>query len=175
MTPSSTNDKTKINKADVIGQSIDEIWARFGSIGENNWLDTADTWLVLSNGYIIRVPYCCYSNWYTDTIAYGAKCIERKSNTDKQPNLFRFARLFHRPNPKKQQIVGSRIVAIYSQASDEIPEESALLQLDDGRVITEILVAPHGTGAAGLHILNADEFTELKNKSDLQSFFSDGT
>ena len=175
----SNGERTFLDKEQILNQRIVGIWQRFGSIGMGDWLDTADTWLELETGVFIRVPMSGTGHVEAYSLPLDAQKIEPSPKKGRLLALFEavlnLVNLAPTSGKDMDEIVGATIVGIVSELFEGKPDDetSALILLEDGRGLTETMVAPHGTGSAGLFILSPDQIAERRDDPGLCSFFED--
>jgi hypothetical protein len=138
---------------ELFGKTITQVYAIYGM--EQGWLDTADCFIELDQSLIIGFPY-----FYNDEVWI------RELPGDAQ-------RLFDKA---EGPVINKKIIdLIYF---DE-PDTRECFLLEDGSVITETNMSPHGTGHAGLNYFQTiqklidfkeSDFRRLSETDDPVSF-----
>jgi len=129
---------------DVVGATIVEVFQTYRLM--KGWLDSTSTYFRIDSGLTFRMPYI-QGTWRTERIPWRARRLRFEA---------------------EQNIEGSRITGVYvepKEGEDWDPSEAIKLLLEDGRWVTERMVAPHGTGDAGLWVHKAGTF-DLSNHLD---------
>ncbi|MBX7155730.1 MAG: hypothetical protein U0Y96_16350 [Candidatus Kapaibacterium sp.] len=138
---------------DLIGKRIVDILIKLES--EPYGLDKADCFIVLDNGKTIGIPF-----GVNDDEAWTRELHKNAVSVFNQPKWWQ---AYNKPVLELKDTI---IVDIISYP-DNWPDKSLLL-LDNKKLITEVLVAPQGTGHAGLWWYNslADVENKYGNKYD---------
>ena len=145
----------EITISDLIGMTITNIRYKYKFNGIFGWLDSHETYITWNSKININFPISGNKN--VEIIKFRG--ITKKISKDYQKIL-----------------IGFKIIDIiepyYNNEIDN--SEMSFLQLSNNLFITEKIIAPHGTGAAGLYIYNLDEFKNMLNdwksdNSDLKS------
>jgi hypothetical protein len=123
---------------EILGKTITKVYAAFGS--EQGWLDTADCCLELNNELIIGFPFSNDSEVWLRELPADAEQLFKKTSTG--------------------MVIGRQITNFiwYEDASF-----GGYFLLDNGSLITETRMSPHGTGLAGLNY-----YKNLKELTDQQ-------
>ena len=130
----------EIQREDVVGQAIQMLFYTYERL--DGWLDYTAIYFVLQNGVVFTPPMPGHP-WSREKLPWRRK----RFDVDDDP------------------IVGRQIVGVYGEEDEEGTDpESCLFRLDDGRWIEVRSCAPHGTGATGLRVVDADSVDETKQK-----------
>lgn len=131
---------------DLIGKKIVDVLVRHEP--EPHGLDKADSFIVLDNGVTIGIPFGT-----DDQDAWIAEPDQLAVS------LFKSSKWWQTKDKNTSDLKNRKIVDVisYPESTDK-----AFILLDNNKLITEITVAPHGTGHAGFWTYNS--LTEIENK-----------
>jgi hypothetical protein len=136
----------KLNE--VIGKTITDI--RVLSRMQDGWLDTADCFLVLEKNLIIGIPFTLSEE--------GDDEVWIREPEKSTESIFKPKKWWQKKH-KNADVKNSRIIDILSYHDES---QRAFILLDNGKLITEISMAPHGTGHSGLWVYNS--LQEVENE-----------
>ena len=128
--------------SEILGDKIIDIKMFYESQGENGWLDTVLTYIVLEKNGVINFPFSGALDFDNVTIDTRAEKISERA----LPN-----------------IIGQTINDLYYEHDEDgEPAEDwfAFIELSNCFVIHENRMAPHGTGAANLFLYTKEQFEE---------------
>jgi len=129
-----------LRREDVVGSRILKVEQTFTVV--DDWLDSISTYFTNDRGFIFRFP-----------LRESVWC-ESKIPLDAKPLIGRDA----------ATILNRLITGVFIDPEGD-PAES-IIQLDDGRCLSEFSTAPHGVGATRLYIRTADQ-ASLSKKLDI--------
>lgn len=147
-----------IRKADIVGARIVAISYTY-QVTESG-LDERPIYFTVDRGFSFLMPFVG-AQWQTTEIPEGAKPFVPPGGW--------LARILKSPERKiLEQIGKSAIAGVFGDPTR--PDETVIL-LDDGSRISNTMVAPHGTGAAGLYYFSRFEkgssLDQMKDLFDL--------
>lgn len=134
--------------SELIGKEIRDIKVKVNY--EQYGLDKADSFIVLNNDFTVGIPWCIDEDepvWERQLDQKAVSLFEGKSEE------------------RIKIIKGKRIIDfLFFDATESgfMEAEKAFLELEDEIFITEITIAPNGTGIAGLSILHSKAELEKK-------------
>lgn len=151
----------------VIGRRIESIWGEGRATGQDGWLEQENVWLILDNGFAIAIPASDCGAWLAARVPRAAVRIQGTRSRILARMLAWFGGKPDGHGARQDgAIVGARIANVYRRLWEGQPDgsESAVIELADGRALTMTLVAPRGTGAAGLAVRSRAEFEVLREQ-----------
>jgi hypothetical protein len=131
---------------DLIGRKIVDILVALEQ--EVYGLDKAECYLVLDNNFSVGIPF-----------GIDDEEVWRREPDKSAVSLFREKKWWQTKEKNILPLKNSTIVDIISYPESS---EKSFFRLDNGNVITEVTVAPHGTGHAGLWRYSS--FKEVQDK-----------
>lgn len=131
---------------ELIGKKIIDILLHIEM--EPYGLDKADSFLILENGLVVGIPF-----------AYDDKEVWQKEPHPEAKSIFKPKRWWQKPDPLLLRLKNTIITDIISY-KDELM--TAFIQLDNGMLITEINIAPSGTGDAAFWYYDSIAIVEDK-------------
>ncbi len=144
---------------DLIGKEIEDIRVKVKY--ESYGLDNGDAFIVLKENLVIGVPW---------TIDNDDLVWERQ--LDKEAlSIFE-----DKGNEKIKSIRGRRIVGLLKYEDSEtgfVEAEKAFLELEGEKFITEITMAPNGTGLVGVWIFHSKEELEQRYGTNYKKLTQD--
>lgn len=165
----------KLPIEEIFGKTITNIYCCYGQ--QDGWLDTADCYIELDGKLLIEIPYGNASSVYCEEKPAGAETIFSNLNKNadgvyqlpKRSTLWRI----------KEKLGISREVWGYNVVNHVIVDclrldtslsTKVFFVLDNGWLITDQYMAPHGTGRAGLHYYASPEDVKANNRGNLVRF-----
>lgn len=131
---------------ELLGRSIVDIQVKL--IQEPYGLDISASYLMLDNGLVVEIP------WKDIELDYEVGVEEMPAKTESVKKLLK---------DKSKLLLNQPITGLIFYAyAEEIHFEKAFIELNNGYVISEITVAPHGTGHAGLWFFHSISELEAK-------------
>jgi hypothetical protein len=125
-----------LQRSDVVGSRIARVRSHLHFNAIDGWLDEGRVFFTLESGASFELP------------ASSAEALQ----TVEVPLAARDASQWER-------LIGQTIVEVLRQLyRGETDSDSAVLQLGADCFVTETVVAPHGTGAVGLHVYTRGEW-----------------
>lgn len=162
---------------EIFGKTITDIYIKFSK--EQEWLDVADCFIELNKGPLINIPFGPLEpaseipikilDPEAKSIFVGLSQIPPDHKNKWQRLKVKIKKIFRaNPDDRIEHLLNRQIVDfIWFEDSDE----RGFLLLDNGRLITEILMAPHGTGHAGLHYYKSLKDLVERHGSNYKRFF----
>lgn len=140
---------------DIVGRKIKDILV--SRKPQVHGLDEADGFIVLEDGLVIGFPF------YADN-EETVWIREPKSNAE--TIFWRNNRLFfwQKQDPKLDGIKGCKITGFLGYEDDSFYK--AYIELSSGKLLTEVVMAPHGTGHAGIWIIDSIQQLEESRGKD---------
>ena len=134
-----SNQTRTIFRQDVIGQVLTAIHSEYELV--DDWLDCVTVYFQLNSGLVLYLG--------TDSIHPAEISADSKQWVASDWDYF-------------SQVVGQTIVSV------SVDEESVFLVLSNGYAISPMLMAPQGTGGAGLYGFTPEEYAELEDITELK-------
>lgn len=132
---------------ELVGEKIKDIFIAYKY--ESGGLDQADCFLVLHSDLVIGIPFSADEEvWIRELDRYAESIFGKVRKKDKDIGI------------KNQKIVN--LIDI-GEVGDKM-----CIELENGKIITEINIAPNGTGHAGLWIFNSIYELEERHGSSYQ-------
>jgi len=129
-----------LGQAQIIGATIRRLLQENRPQRRDGWLDYACTYFVLELGGSFMLPPSVFADLGGETVPPAAAPV---------------------PQEVGRRIIGQRIAEVLRVLHDGRPcDEPAVLKLSSGLYVTEVPVAPHGTGGAGLDVYSVAEWSE---------------
>lgn len=155
----------RLTRGDLIGHRIVRVEARVAARAVDGWLDDSRTFFVLDNGLRFRLPCSDQEELSADREASVAP--QRRRPLETLASVLRRSVRFERADG----VTGAVIVDLLRCIQDDAPMGSVAMLLDNGNVLTENFLAPHGTGGAGLLVHSATEWRAAA-PDELRPFWS---
>ncbi len=142
-----------LERAEIVGRTVACVKQQFKLNGVEGWLDTAATYFRLDSGLSFCLPPAFSTRVELSRMPFFAKKLHLK---ECQP-----------------EVVGRAVTELWRPLFDGEPSDgSAFLELDSGAYVTEQIMAPHGTGAAGLYVYSKDDLAQvLEDGESLEPFW----
>jgi hypothetical protein len=148
---------------ELIGKTIQDIRVKIEV--EAYGLDKADVYVILDNDLIVGVPFTIEpaEQVWMRPLDNAAQSIVTRTN------IFGRSRDARTASPRGKKIV-DLLSYLHCEDRDHIEAARPFIQLENGPLITEINVAPHGTGLAGLVLFNSLDELEKRHGSNYRRF-----
>jgi hypothetical protein len=133
---------------DIIGKELADIRVKVEY--ESYGIDEADTFIIFKDGLVIGVP------WSIDT----DELVWQRDLDKESESIFK-----GKGDTKLKSLKGKKVVGFLNYDDSEkgfIEAEKVFIELEGETFITEITVAPNGTGLVGLWIFNSRKEIEQR-------------
>jgi hypothetical protein len=165
-----------ISKADIVGARVVEIHGTYELL--DGWLDCCTIYFTVDRGFTFVAPVAGMA-WTSEELPKNAKRLEDEKvieGFEVKRGWFGLTRLVRLPsttNDTVKQIKQRTIAGVYCEPFDEeigchYPD-GGILVFNDGSQASNTVVAPQGTGSAGLYFRPGSECTPL---AELVDFFT---
>lgn len=136
-----TPDCTPITSDELFGSAIRGVYQCYQMV--DDWLDQTEVFFELESGLI-------FSLGAADSPLFRRQLPDNSSRLDTQ-----FTQI-------AEQVVGQKIEGLFIEDPDDW-DSSVFLRLSNGRWVSSVMTAPHGTGGSGLYIdpPEANDIAEL--------------